>query len=205
MKIPLAYQRTEYDCGPTTVMNALSCLFDREALPPDIMKYIMQYLLDGMNEKGEIGRHGTSRAAMRFLSDWLNRYGKLNRLPIRCEYISGADVFMGENSLVEEGLYRGGVGVARVMFDCEHYVLITGCDKNTVYLFDPYYRRKPFNKDWNIEMIWDKPTLYNRRVSKAMLNAEGKTAYAFSDPKTREVMMVFNTEREKPVCTVTKR
>ena len=49
MKIPLAYQKTEYDCGPTTMMNALSCLFDREIIPPDVVKYIMMYSLDAVS------------------------------------------------------------------------------------------------------------------------------------------------------------
>ena len=30
MKTPLHYQISEYDCGPTTMMNAMSFLFTRE-------------------------------------------------------------------------------------------------------------------------------------------------------------------------------
>ena len=33
MKIPLHYQVSEFDCGPTTVLNAMSYLFQREDLP----------------------------------------------------------------------------------------------------------------------------------------------------------------------------
>ena len=53
MKNPLNYQTTEYDCGPTTVMNAISFLFKREEILPDITKSIRQYCLDGYNRKGE--------------------------------------------------------------------------------------------------------------------------------------------------------
>ena len=52
MKNPLNYQTTEYDCGPTTMMNAISFLFKREEIPPEVAKCIMQYCLDGYNRKG---------------------------------------------------------------------------------------------------------------------------------------------------------
>lgn len=31
MKNPLRYQMSEYDCGPTSMLNAISYLFEREA------------------------------------------------------------------------------------------------------------------------------------------------------------------------------
>lgn len=36
MNNPLRYQITEYDCGPTSVLNGISALFPREVIPPDI-------------------------------------------------------------------------------------------------------------------------------------------------------------------------
>lgn len=41
MKIPLHYQRTEYDCGPTSLLNTISFLFQREEIPPDILRYTL--------------------------------------------------------------------------------------------------------------------------------------------------------------------
>ena len=35
MKNPLHYQLSEYDCGPTSMMNALAYLFEREEIPPE--------------------------------------------------------------------------------------------------------------------------------------------------------------------------
>ena len=71
MKNLLIYQSTEYDCGPTTLTNAIRYLFDREEIYPDIVKYIMLYCLDSYNEAGEVGKRGTSASAMMFLSNWL--------------------------------------------------------------------------------------------------------------------------------------
>ena len=195
MKIPLSYQKTEYDCGPVTLLNALSVLFERESLSPELVKAIYQCSLDAYNDRGECARNGTSRMAMAFISGWLNHFGKTKNFPIHTEYLAGEEVFFGENSKLEDALRRGGVVIARVFFDCEHYVLITGCKKNSVYLFDPYYRRKPF-KVPGIEMIWDRPMRHNRRVWKDLVNADGSTPYALGDPAVREAVLVFNTEEK---------
>ena len=40
MKNPLHYQFSEYDCGPTTMQNAISFLFEREEIPPEILRNI---------------------------------------------------------------------------------------------------------------------------------------------------------------------
>ena len=196
MKVPLAYQKTEYDCGPTCLLNAFSVLFERESLPPDLIKSIMLYSLDAYNDRGEACKSGTSRMAMEFISGWINHFGEKNKFPICSEYLSGEEVFFGEGSRLEDALQRGGVIVARVMFDCWHYVLITGCKKNSVYLFDPYYRRKPF-KFPGIEMIWDRPMRHNRRVYKELLNAEGDTPYALSEKAIREAVVLYNTDTMK--------
>ena len=52
MKTPLHYQMTEYDCGPITVMNAIIYLFEREQIPPDLIRNIMLYCLDGYGAEG---------------------------------------------------------------------------------------------------------------------------------------------------------
>ena len=36
MDNPLRYQMTEYACGPTSMLNAVSYLFQREEIPPEI-------------------------------------------------------------------------------------------------------------------------------------------------------------------------
>lgn len=52
MKIPLHYQVSEFDCGPTTVLNAMSYLFQREDLPAEIVRNIMIYCLTAIRRKG---------------------------------------------------------------------------------------------------------------------------------------------------------
>ena len=42
MKTPLRYQATEYDCGPTSMTNAIVYMFEREEIPPDLIRHIGQ-------------------------------------------------------------------------------------------------------------------------------------------------------------------
>ena len=109
MNNPLRYQITEYDCGPTSVLNGISALFPREVIPPDIPRYVMLYSLDGWGEDGVIGKTGTTATAMMFMSNWFNSYGRLGRIPISSHFYTGAQVNMREDGPVMEALHRGGV------------------------------------------------------------------------------------------------
>lgn len=52
MKNPLHYQLSEYDCGPTTMLNAISFLFEREEISPVVIRNVMLYCLDSYNGEG---------------------------------------------------------------------------------------------------------------------------------------------------------
>ena len=201
MKNPLNYQTTEYDCGPTTVLNAINSLFHREEILPEVVKSIMQYTLDSYNSRGEAYKSGTSGMAMMFLSNWLNHFGKVKKWPIHCKILNGEQVYIGKNSHITECLQQGGVVVARVMLGCWHYVLLTGIDKNYVYIFDPYYRKNPFKED-GIEMIKDAPTKMNRKVSYSILNNEGKENYALGKLDERECVLMYHQERRKTMDSI---
>ncbi|GHU81454.1 peptidase C39 [Clostridia bacterium] len=197
MKIPLSYQMTEYDCGPTSVLNAISFLFERDEIPPDVVKYITMYTLDTYNSKGEHGKSGTSQMAMMFLSNWINQLGKAKKLPVSSQYLSGEEVKISPHSIIIGALQQGGAVVFRLLYGCGHYVLLTGVHGETIELFDPYYRKRPF-KEKDIEMIWDCPTTKNRKVSfKQMNSTNKKTPYALGNLAEREAVILFNTDTKK--------
>ena len=79
MRSPLRYQATEYDCGPTTMTNAIMYLFEREEIPPDLIRHIGQCTLDSFDDKGHCGRFGTSGAAVRYFGSSPSLVG--NMLP----------------------------------------------------------------------------------------------------------------------------
>lgn len=196
MKIPLLYQRTEYDCGPTSLLNALSFLIDREDLPPDILRHCMMYTLDSYNEKGEPYRNGTSRMAMFFLASWLNEYAKVTKFPIFAETLSGKEVRITESSKILEALRQGGAVVARVFLDCWHYVTLTGYSEEGIELFDPYYEEQlPYKS--GIKLITDRPFSANRSVARELMNKEEQSPYSFGPLDIREAVILYNTNTRK--------
>lgn len=195
MKNPLRYQMSEYDCGPTSMLNAISFLFEREEIPPEVIRNIMLYCLDCYNAEGVPGKCGTSTAAMMFLSNWLCGFGKIGRLEISSRYLAGKDVYLGQNSRVNDALRRGGVAVVRLYYEVEHYVLLTGEQGDELLMFDPYYWKEPYEEK-DIRMVDDHPYAYNRVVPARCFNRETKDIYALGPYEGREAVLLFN-ERTK--------
>jgi hypothetical protein len=195
MKNPLRYQVSEYDCGPTSMLNAVSYLFAREEIQPEILRNIMIYSLDCYGQSGVMGQSGTSRMAMMFLSRWLSGVGDAGLLPIECQYLSGKSVYLGEQSLVVDALNRGGVVVMRLYMDGEHYVLLTKRERENIYLFDPYYMTEnPFGSE--IEFNMEQPCRYNRIVPFACFNREEAAPYALGKVAEREAVLLFDTRNK---------
>lgn len=198
MKSPLSYQCTDYDCGPTTILNALSFLFERDEIPPEIVRHVMLYTLDAYDRKGEACRSGTSMLAMQFLAGWLNHFSAVKKFPLACERLTGREVHLGPvPGQLERALQDGGVAIVKVMLDCWHYVLFTGIEREAVLLFDPYYRERPFREP-GIELIVGQPLRANRRVARALIDREETKPYACGPLAERECVLMFNTTRRRP-------
>lgn len=198
MKNLLNYQSSEYDCGPVTLTNAVRYLFEREDIYPDIIKYIMLYCLDSYNENGEVGKHGTSATAMMFLSNWLNQFGRMKNFPISCEFLSGNEVHITSTSKIIYALQQGGVVVLRLFLDVGHYVLLTGIEGDSIYLFDPYYEEEDdpeLSEEYfepGITFINNQPKRANRLISIERLNRTSEGFYEMGPYPIREAVLVFN-------------
>ena len=193
MNNPLHYQISEYDCGPTSMLNAMSYLFPREKIQPEIIRNIMLYCLDCYGPDGASGKSGTSHMAMMFLSNWLNGFGKAGYLPISSRHLSGEAVNFCQNGSLRDTLRRGGVVVVLVDLDGWHYVLLTGIQGERVFLFDPYYLDTPLKED-GIQMVTDHPTAYNRIVPTWYFERETRELYALGPVETREAVLLFNEQ-----------
>ncbi|MDO4304315.1 MAG: peptidase C39 [Bacillota bacterium] len=193
MKNPLHYQLSEFDCGPTAMLDAVSFLFPREAIPPEVIRNIMLYCLDCYGSEGAFGKKGTSRIAMMFLSNWLEGYGKVGQLPVSSRYLSGRSVYLGNGSIISDALHHGGVAVVRVFYDEGHYVLLTGEEDGNIYMFDPYYRTVPYEEE-DILIEEDHPCAYNRILPLDYFNKEALEIYAFGPVEEREAVLIFNRE-----------
>lgn len=189
MKTPLRYQVTEYDCGPTALLNAISYLYERDEVPAGLVRNIMLYSLDCYNEQGEEGKNGTSTVAMMFLSSWLNQYATVHRFPLNCRYLRGEGLRFEPGAELNAALENGSAVVARVWDECEHYILITGLDGERLRIFDPYYQTEPFAEE-EIQIVLDKPFTYNRLVPQSFLNSCELTTYAMGCLEKREAILL---------------
>ncbi len=194
MKNPLHYQLSEYDCGPSSLLNAINFLFEREEIPPEVLRNIMLYSLDCYGPEGSAGKSGTSCTAMMFLSNWLQGFGDIGKLPISSRYLRGADVHVSDNSLILDALHRGGVAVVRLYYDVAHYVLFTGTENGRILLFDPYYQTQPFTKpdEKDALLVTDHPFSWNRSVPFYYFNRETTQLYALGKTECREAVLLFN-------------
>lgn len=196
MKNPLHYQLSEYDCGPTAMLNAVSFLFEREEISPVVIRNIMLYCLDTYNDEGIMGKCGTSHAAMMFLSNWLNGFGKIGQLPVSSSYLSGERVWVGKGSWINDALCRGGAVVVRLFFECAHYVLLTGVQEDRILMFDPYYVEEDL-KEPGVVQVEDQPFRYNRIVEAACFNRESTELYALGPVQDREAVIIYNDNTKK--------
>lgn len=192
MKVPLRYQISEYDCGPTSVLNGISFLFERERISPVIIRNIMLYSLDDASLDQEMGTRGTSSAAMRYLSFWLDGLGRSQHLPVCSTYLHGDAVRFGSESLISDALRRHGAVVLRILLDAGHYVLLTGIDGDSVYFFDPYIKE---GLDTEGLRITDQhPLEYNRILPQSSFELPVGNAYALGPQDDREAVILYNTE-----------
>lgn len=201
MKIPLRYQMSEYDCGPTTMLNAISYLFEVEEIPPEVIRNIMLYSLDCYNDEGRLGEMGTSRTAMMFLCNWLNGFGKIGRIPVSGQYLSGKAVTMSRDGSLVHALRCHGVVVLRCIIDVWHYILVTGFEEPedggelSFRVFDPYYDKaaQEFTGP-GIELADDHPKEYNKIIKESCFHGHG--FYRLGNSQDREAVILFNGRTE---------
>ncbi len=203
MKNPLNYQSSEYDCGPVSLINGIRYLFDREAVFPDVIKFIMLYCMDTYNDAGEICKRGTSPAAMDYICNWLNHFSQVKEFPIHCEHITAEEVIITPDSKIMNALKNGGVVVLRLFLEVSHYVLLTGIEDDRILLFDPYYEEESdpdFDEEYKtdeIRFVYDLPKKANRSVSIKRLNSTGTDYYEMGDYSCREALLMFHTSESK--------
>ncbi|MBQ7795561.1 MAG: peptidase C39 [Lachnospiraceae bacterium] len=202
MKNYLNYQSTEFDCGPVSLLNGVRYLFDREEIPPDLVKFIMLYCMDAYNSKGELCKSGTSWAAMRFMAKWMNDFSQNKNFPINCTFLGLEDIVFEKGHRVYEFIKQGGVVVLHLFLEVPHYVLVTDVEEDHVLLFDPYYEEydaPDFDQEYlvdGISFIFDQPKKANRRVSLERLNRFTTGYYEMGPYECREAVLIERTSQE---------
>jgi hypothetical protein len=192
----MRYQLTEYDCVPTTFLNSLNYLFNREDIPPEVIQRILLYSLDTINRNGEHGKVGTTGLACNFLVQWLNQFsGKYKNFCLEAEYITGDEVHLGQNNKLVRCVNNGGVALCSVSIDktgyIYHYILCTKADNEFLYFYDPYFRQQQFRKPDNKYLEWVKDEwYYNLKVARERLESKNYERYSFGPIENREFCLI---------------
>lgn len=194
MRNRLNYQSTEYDCGPTSLVNAIRFLFDREEIDPGLIKGIWHLGNDTYNEEGCPGKHGTSMAAACYIASWINGYAKGWKFPLKTEYMSGLCVQAGPQTPIDACLESGGCAVIRCWTgEIPHYVLLTCLTPDGfIGLWDPYDEAPDLDPE-KYRIISDSRQM-NRMVRVDVLNSTGKEDYAMGAEEHREVILFTRTD-----------
>ena len=188
MKIPLTFQITEFDCGTTSLLNALLFLFEREEIPVSLLKAIYEYTLDAKGEHGIVGEAGTSRRALSHLTNWVQDYVDENDFGIN---FINLEKEMVTKERIQECLDNDGCVLARCYQDVEHYILITKMDDNFTYIFDPYYVDEEYYvTDEDVAVVLNQPFTHNRLVKTNRIFSQEHTDFSLMEIDKREVVLI---------------
>ncbi len=195
MKNDLIHQASEFDCGPTSVTNAIRFLFHREEVAPALIKHIWAMGNDTFSDAGELGKHGTSKASMRYMADWFNCYAKGHKFPLAAKFLEERDAVLEPGGPAWQCLERGGCAVARCSSGgIGHYVLHTALlPENEVGLFDPYDEEPVFTEPGR-RVVHGQPKVMNRAVRADLINRTDKSDYAMGAYDTREILLLWRTD-----------
>ena len=192
MKSPLSYQRTEFDCGPTSILNAICYLCERDSIPPEVIRMVIDCTLDVYNDQGQYGRLGTSQLSMNYISQCLNQQSAY-KLPLITKHISGDLVTLSTTSMIITALESGGVVIVRLRYFGEHYVLITGISDDVVELFDPYYMP---NYSADVPYQISDNGRCNRKVPLKVMQTEGIEPYNMLPAANRDALLFFKSDND---------
>ena len=145
IKSPLRYQMSEFDCLPTSLMNALSHLFPISRISGELIKLIYCYSLDDINDYGRIQGTITDAAVKAFKVTGQIEYEILSEEKVIATRIE--DCLRHHKGVAVCGIYD--------MQETGHTSLVTRHDSEWVYIWDPY----PWQKinDKAIEIIRNQP------------------------------------------------
>lgn len=198
MKTPLRYQVCETDCGITTVLNAISYLYQREEIEPSLITKILNLIeVEKINIKYNDYRYGMSKYAIEYIGKIINEYSIKNKFSLITKYISKNDMKIQDDEITK-CLEKGGVVIARVWQDCEHYSLLVKLDNEFGYMFDPYYLDiHEYDNDPDVQIIKDKPYQYNRKISILRINSKTKLDFSLVNNENRDMLLMWKDNTKK--------
>jgi len=151
MKVPFRQQASEYDCVPTSLINALVYLFGRKEIPPFVVQRVYKDCLDYESARGTSGR------AIQDLGFWLNCYNEKSyvKFTVETKYIFGEQVHLRRNSRIIKCLNANGAALLCVHLSRYEWHCILGIryERGWLYCYDPYPRTMRFINNDAVQFI----------------------------------------------------
>lgn len=182
IKSPLRYQMSEFDCLPTSIMNALSHLFPISKISGELIKMIYCFSMDDIDDYGRIRGTETDAAVKALKASGQIKYKILSSEQVTAKLI--------ENCLRDKGVAVCGI------YDMRregHTSLVTRHDSEWVYIWDPYpYGEDVWQKinDKDIEIIRNETTA-NVRVRRERFYSVEKKRFSLGEKKDRWCYLIW--------------
>ncbi len=151
MKTAFRQQASNYDCAPTSIINALKYLFFRKDIPPFVVQRIYMDCLDIESFRG------TSSGAMHDVSHWLNahRDDRYLNFAVKASFIRGKQVHLRANSKIFRCIEKSGAALLclHTSRSSWHYVMCFRTEGDWLYCYDPAPRSKRYINHDAVEFI----------------------------------------------------
>jgi hypothetical protein len=151
MKMPFRQQVSEYDCVPTTLINALCYLFDSREIPPFVVHRVYKDCLDIESFRGTSGR------AVQDLGFLLTNYKdkSFKKFAVEAKFLSGDKVHLRRNSKIIRCINSNGVAMMCVHLSRNvwHYILGLRSEGGWLYCYDPAPHTKRYINNDAVEFI----------------------------------------------------
>jgi len=193
MHIPFHYQVSEYDCVPTTFINAISYLFERNEIPPMVISHIYLYSLDTVGRDSRFGIGGTSKYAVRLLGNWLSSY-KMKKFSVTTEFLEKNEVHLREGSRICSCLEDGGIVLCNTLLSKseQHYLMLIRIDDGWIYCFDPYKRVSLRGMRNRVSILPDEEIhAPNLRVRTQWMEQEESKRFCLGPASIRECLLIW--------------
>ena len=192
MKSPLMYQLTEDSCGEVATFNCISYLFDREAMPLELLHMLSSYTIGCCDEEGNFTNKEFCDNFLYFVSSWIAGYAKEKHIPLKAQYLTGDDVNLLS---IRRCLMAGGCVNLKTIRRGKHFVTITGMDDEDMFIFDPYYKAEgSYRPQQGIEIVNDRPFEYNRKVRIEKFIEEQKSELVLGEKAGREAILFYKND-----------
>lgn len=200
MKAAFRQQASEYDCVPTTFINALCYLFHRQEIPPGVIRKVYKECLDLESARGTSGR------AIGVLAKWLKNYNEKSykKFQVASSYLKGKQVHLQDDGKIMQCINQKGAALLCVHSsnDAWHYILGFQEREGWLYCYDPLPRTKRFIHNEFIQFIEPAGNQEaNLRVRCDWLDRTFKTAktleerkYIFGTKCHRECLLLHRTK-----------